>query len=281
MNARGLLQVIAEPKAVRKAHEVHAFNAPSSKHGLAVRISARMGVHGDTTGRDYEASNVNRSASPHKLCRGQLGRMSAAALGKACAEVDGSTRRVIVTPWESSLSACVSSLFDPTLGGGGVFMKRGESRAFQQGDTVMCQHRCAANNTGWYGRLGYRSLSALETYRADLVENMLTCANGPWTLLPSKPSSVRRRSHLVRNVPQLARTMPRQQSRTTWDQFTPDIVFGNFRKFKSCSLNFDAANVHEREKNLFSAQPGQTSRHGKVIYICIYIYAYMHICIYI
>ena len=234
-----------KPKVVKGARlaarldrsEAQTVNAPSSEHGPAVRVSVRIGVHGDTVGRDYEASNVNLGANPHKLCRKQLGRMSAAAIGRACAEMDATARRVIKVPWENpAMSAGGASLFDPTLGGGRVFQKRGDSRSLRAGDSVMCQHRGAGNNRHWYGRLGYRSVSALETYRADLLENKLTGANGPWMLLPSKPSSVRRRDHLARSVPELSRTNVRPQSRLTWDKYAPDLIFGNYRHLQSVSV---------------------------------------------
>ena len=138
------------------------------------------------------------------------------------------------------MSAGGASLFDPTLGGGRVFQRRGESRSFRAGDSVMCQHRNAGNNQHWHGRLGYRSISALETYRADLPVNKLTGASGPWMLLPSKPSYLRRRDRLAKSVPELSRSAVRTQSRETWDQYTPDLIFGNYRHFESISLPLGA-----------------------------------------
>lgn len=231
--------VTGERKTEHLHKEVLTVNGPSSDHGPSVRVPLRMGVHGDTIGRDYEAPNVNLSSNPHKLCRKRPGRMSAAELGRACADIDATSRRVIKAPWENpALSAGGSSLFDPTLGGGGVFMKRGEIRSFRPGDTVMCQHRGASQNQKWYGRLGYRGLSGLETYRSDLPDNRLTFKSGPWTLLPSKPMYARCRDQLARSVPQLARTAPRPQSRETWGHFTPDLIFGNYRHLQTCSLHF-------------------------------------------
>ena len=237
------IKVIGERRSVQKMHEISTVSGPSSGHGASVRTIVRMGVHGDSTGRDYEAPNVNFGATPHKLCR-KLGRMSAAELGKACAEIDATARRVIKAPWENpALYAGGTSLFDPTLGGELVFVKRGESRQFRAGDTVMSQHRNAGNNKHWYGRMGYRSVSALETYRADLPSNRLTSiGNGPWTLLPSKPRYSRRRDQLVRSVPQLNRTVPRRQSRETWDTYTPEEIFGNYRRFESYSLRLAGDN---------------------------------------
>ena len=237
--------VLGERTTARQHKVAQLVSEPSSQQGAAVRVMARLGVHGDTTGRDYEAPNVNLGAYPHKACRG---RMSAAQLGRACAEIDATARRVIKAPWEDpALSAGGSSLFDPTLGGGGVFMKRGESRHFRPGDSVMCQHRSAGANTRWYGRLGYRGLGALETYRADLPASRLSGANGPWTLLPSTPSALRRREHLSRSVLGLVRTIPRQQSRDTWDKLTPDNIFGNYRRFESYSLIKYTDHAHRNE----------------------------------
>ena len=82
--------------ALKERETIQTVNAPSSKHGPAVRVTARLGVHGDTVGRDYEAPNVNLGANPHKLCRPSLGRMSAAAIGRACAEIDATARSVSV-----------------------------------------------------------------------------------------------------------------------------------------------------------------------------------------
>ncbi len=229
--------VVGVRKSENHHKKISLVTEPSSEQGAAVRVVARLGVHGDSVGRDYEAPNVNLGVALHKACRG---RMTAEQLGRACAEVDATARRVIKAPWEDpALSAGGSSLFDPTLGGGGIFLKRGETRSFRPGDTVMCQHRGASANTHWYGRLGYRGLGALETYRLDLSANRLTGACGPWILLPSTPSSLRRRDQLSRSVPELARSIPRQQSRATWDKLNPDHIFGNYRRFQSYSLAHD------------------------------------------
>ena len=229
--------VVGVRKSEKHLKKISLVAEPSSEQGAAVRVMARLGVHGDSVGREYEAPNVNLGAALHKACRG---RMTAEQLGRACAEVDATARRVIKAPWEDpALSAGGSSLFDPTLGGGGIFLKRGETRSFRPGDTVMCQHRGASANTHWYGRLGYRGLGALETYRSDIPANRLTGAYGPWILLPSTPSSLRRRDQLSRSVPELARSIPRQQSRETWEKLNPDHIFGNYRRFQSYSLSHD------------------------------------------
>jgi hypothetical protein len=226
-------------KKKRLVHSVSSVNVPSSDHGPHPLVPVRMGIHGDTTGRDYEAPDANFGATMHRVCRKRLGCMSAAELGRTCAKIDASSRRVIKAPWEDpALSAGGSSVFDPRLGGGGVFMKRGESRSFRPGDKVACQHSNASNNQHWHGRLGYRAVSALETYRSDPLSSKLSGACGPWMLMTMKPRFTRNREQLARSIPQLARTTQRPQSRETWEKYEPGVIFGSFRRFKSFSVHF-------------------------------------------